>query len=69
MATQWVAYVRKGLVAVGGGLAIAATALTPYSDGGTTVTAAEWTLIALGALSAVGVYVVPNGPRPGSGVG
>ena len=55
-----VASIRKALIALAGALAVLAVALTGASDGGTSVTAAEWVQVALAALAAVGVYATPN---------
>lgn len=62
---EWALYLRKGLIAIAGGLGQLALALTPISHGGETVTAAEWVQVALAALAAVGVVALGNGPRPG----
>lgn len=62
---DWALYVRKGLIAVGGGLAQLALALAPASDAGAAVTPAEWVQVGLAALTALGVVAFSNGPRPG----
>jgi hypothetical protein len=49
------AEVRKALVAVGGALAVLTVAL---ADG--TVSTLEWVQVAIGALTAAGVYHVPT---------
>lgn len=66
---QWLAYVRKALVAGAAAAAVAGTAVLPGSDGGSSITLAEWLAVATAAAGALGVYIVPNGPRPGSSGG
>jgi hypothetical protein len=61
---EHLAYVRKGLIAVAGALAALALALTEVSPAGEAITSAEWVGVATAALSALGVVVVPNGPKP-----
>ena len=63
-AGEWALYVRKGLIAVAGALSQLGLALTPTSDGSTSVTAAEWVAIALAGLTAAGVVAFGNGPKP-----
>ena len=61
---EHVAYVRKGLIAAAGALAALGLALTEASPGGEAVTSAEWVGVATAALTALGVVVVKNGPKP-----
>ena len=61
---EWVAWVRKGIIAVTAGLGQLALVVTPISDAGEHVTTAEWIAVALAALGALGVALVPNGPDP-----
>ena len=56
----WIPYARKALVAAGGALAQLGYAVTEASDGGTSVTVAEWIAVAVAAVTAVGVYGVAN---------
>lgn len=62
---QWLAYVRKALIAAAAGVAVAGTAVLDGSDGGSSVTGSEWLAIAAAAAGALGVYLSPpTGPRP-----
>lgn len=61
---QWLAYIRKALIAAAAGVAVAGTAVLDGSDGGSAITGPEWLAIAAAAAGALGVYVTPNGPRP-----
>ncbi len=61
---EWIAYLRKGLVAATGALGQLALALAPMSDAGEAVTAAEWVQVALAGLTVAGVVAFGNGPRP-----
>lgn len=55
----YIPWIRKGLIAIAGAIAVLTFAL---SDGH--VTGQEWLQAASAALAAVGVVVVPNGPKP-----
>jgi len=66
--TQWIAWVRKALIAAAAGLGVVGAALLTGSDGGSAITGAEWVAIASAIAGALGVYAVPNGPRPPTNV-
>lgn len=51
--------VRKALVAAGAAIAVAVTATADN-----VVTTSEWLAMAAAALGALGVYAVPNKPKP-----
>lgn len=61
---EWAAYLRKGLIAVAGGLSQLGVALAPASDGGASITPMEWVQVAMAALTAAGVLIVGNAGRP-----
>jgi len=64
---EWIAYVRKALVAALAALGQLAVVMTPGSDAGSTITVAEWVTVAIAAAGTLGVYAAANGPRPTDG--
>lgn len=64
---EWIAYVRKALVAALAALGQLAVVMTPGSDAGSTITVAEWVTVVIAAAGTLGVYAAANGPRPTDG--
>lgn len=64
---QWIAYVRKALIAATAALGQVVIVMTPGSDAGSSITPAEWVTVAIAAAGTLGVYAAANGPRPTDG--
>lgn len=62
--TAYVKWLAKGLTAGTAAVAVLVIVTAAGSDAGSTVTPNEWWQVVAAALGALGVVLIPNGPRP-----